>query len=79
MDTETGGFVFDDEETAARIRTTCRSCGLPHYDDVEGCLYCEQAGISMAGTDSLDPTTESTVAPNERSSLFGRIKRTLGF
>ena len=66
-------------QSAGRRRTVCETCELPFYADVGSCPYCEQAGISMAGTDSLDPTTESTVAPNKRSSLFGRIKRTLGF
>ncbi|MFW5963537.1 MAG: hypothetical protein ACOCQM_01635 [Natronomonas sp.] len=78
-DGDDGGFVFEASETTERTRTTCRACGLPHYDDLEACPYCERAGRTVVETDSPDGPTESAPGADERSGLFGRIKRTLGF
>ncbi|WP_178915080.1 hypothetical protein [Natronomonas gomsonensis] len=81
-DADAGGFVFEAPETTERTRTTCQACGLPHYDDLEACPYCERAGgtaVEADSPDSPDGPTESAPSADERSGLFGRIKRTLGF
>lgn len=55
-----------------RPRTTCAHCGLPHYaDDVNGCPYCDVAGVSPTESDRSASTagagrsdsTGSTAAP----------------
>jgi len=54
----------------SRPRETCQECGLPYYaDDVDGCPYCDTAGVETPGaTADSGPTAHGSGATEPTAS-----------